>query len=259
MTTVASTPSLKIALVTGGSRGLGRAAALHLARQGFDLLLTFRSRADEAADVVSQIEALGRRALALPLDTSSTAGFAAFADQVQTALSQHFGRNNFDALVNNAGAGVHVPLAETTEAQFDQMFNIHLKGVLFLTQRLLPLLADGGRILNVSSGLARFTFPGYGAYAAMKGGIEVMTRYLAKELAPRGITVNVVAPGAVETDFGDGAVRDNAQLNAAIAGQTTLGRVGRPDDIGAAVAMLLSPGSSWITGQRIEVSGGMVL
>ena len=259
MTTVASTPSLKIALVTGGSRGLGRAAALHLARQGFDVLLTFRSRADEAADVVSQIEALGRRALALPLDTSSTAGFAAFADQVQTALSQHFGRNDFDALVNNAGAGVHVPLAETTEAQFDQMFNIHLKGVLFLTQRLLPLLADGGRILNVSSGLARFTFPGYGAYAAMKGGIEVMTRYLAKELAPRGITVNVVAPGAVETDFGDGAVRDNAQLNAAIAGQTTLGRVGRPDDIGAAVAMLLSPGSSWITGQRIEVSGGMVL
>ena len=259
MTTVASTPSLKIALVTGGSRGLGRAAALHLARQGFDVLLTFRSRADEAADVVSQIEALGRRALALPLDTSSTAGFAAFADQVQTALSQHFGRNDFDALVNNAGAGVHVPLAETTEAQFDQMFNIHLKGVLFLTQRLLPMLADGGRILNVSSGLARFTFPGYGAYAAMKGGIEVMTRYLAKELAPRGITVNVVAPGAVETDFGDGAVRDNAQLNAAIAGQTTLGRVGRPDDIGAAVAMLLSPGSSWITGQRIEVSGGMVL
>lgn len=259
MTTTASTPSLNIALVTGGSRGLGRAAALHLARQGFDVLLTFRSRADEAADVVSQIEALGRRALALPLDIGSTAGFAAFADQVQTALSKHFGRNDLDALVNNAGAGVHAPLAETTEAQFDQMFNIHLKGVLFLTQHLLPLLADGGRILNVSSGLARFTFPGYGAYAAMKGGIEVMTRYLAKELAPRGITVNVVAPGAVETDFGDGAVRDNAQLNAAIAAQTTLGRVGRPDDIGAAVAMLLSPGSAWITGQRIEVSGGMVL
>jgi NAD(P)-dependent dehydrogenase (short-subunit alcohol dehydrogenase family) len=259
MTTTASTPSLKVALVTGGSRGLGRAAALYLARQGFDVLLTFRSRADEAADVVSQIEALGRRALALPLDIGSTAGFAAFADQVQTALSKHFGRNDLDALVNNAGAGVHAPLAETTEAQFDQMFNIHLKGVLFLTQRLLPLLADGGRILNVSSGLARFTFPGYGAYAAMKGGIEVMTRYLAKELAPRGITVNVVAPGAVETDFGDGAVRDNAQLNAAIAAQTTLGRVGRPDDIGAAVAMLLSPGSGWITGQRIEVSGGMVL
>jgi len=259
MTTIASTPSLKIALVTGGSRGLGRAAALHLARQGFDVLLTFRSRADEAADVVSQIETLGRRALALPLDTSSTAGFAAFADQVQTALSQHFGRSHFDALVNNAGAGLHAPLAETTEAQFDQMFNIHLKSVLFLTQRLLPMLADGGRILNVSSGLARFTFPGYGAYAAMKGGVEVMTRYLAKELAPRGITVNVVAPGAVETDFGNGAVRDNAQLNAAIAGQTTLGRVGQPDDIGAAVAMLLSPGSGWITGQRIEVSGGMVL
>ncbi|HEX5684315.1 MAG TPA: SDR family oxidoreductase [Ideonella sp.] len=259
MTTTASTPSLNIALVTGGSRGLGRAAALHLARQGFDVLLTFRTRADEASDVVSQIEALGRRALALPLDIGSTAGFAAFADQVQTALSKHFGRNDLDALVNNAGAGVHAPLAETTEAQFDQMFNIHLKGVLFLTQHLLPLLADGGRILNVSSGLARFTFPGYGAYAAMKGGIEVMTRYLAKELAPRGITVNVVAPGAVETDFGDGAVRDNAQLNAAIAAQTTLGRVGRPDDIGAAVAMLLSPGSAWITGQRIEVSGGMVL
>lgn len=254
-----TSPSLQIALVTGGSRGLGRSAALHLARQGHDVVLTFRSRADEAAAVVAEIEAMGRRAIALPLDLARTQGFAAFADQLQTALSRHFGRDRFDALVNNAGEGVHVALAETTEAQFDQMFNVHLKGVLFLTQKLLPLIADGGRILNVSSGLARFTFPGYGAYAAMKGGVEVLSRYLAKELSPRGITVNVVAPGAVETDFGDGAVRDNEQLNAAIAAQTTLGRVGRPDDIGAAVAMLLSPGSRWITGQRIEVSGGMVL
>jgi NAD(P)-dependent dehydrogenase (short-subunit alcohol dehydrogenase family) len=251
--------SHQIALVTGGSRGLGRSAARHRARLGHDVVITYRSKIDEAATVVSQIEALGRRAIALPLDLSRTEGFAGFADQLQTALSQHFGRTSFDALVNNAGEGVHVPLAETTEAQFDQMFNVHLKGVLFLTKRLLPLIADGGRILNVSSGLARFTFPGYGAYAAMKGGLEVLSRYLAKELSPRGITVNVIAPGAVETDFGDGAVRDNAQLNAAIASQTTLGRVGRPDDIGAAVAMLLSPGSRWITGQRIEVSGGMVL
>lgn len=254
-----TSPSHQIALVTGGSRGLGRSAALHLARQGHDVALTFRSRADEAAEVVAQIEALGRRAVALPLDLSRIQDFARFADQLQTALARHFGRDRFDALVNNAGEGVHVALADTTEAQFDQMFHVHLKGVLFLTQKLLPLIADGGRILNVSSGLARFTFPGYGAYAAMKGGLEVLSRYLAKELSPRGITVNVVAPGAVETDFGDGAVRDNEQLNAAIAAQTTLGRVGRPDDIGAAVAMLLSPGSRWITGQRIEVSGGMVL
>jgi NAD(P)-dependent dehydrogenase (short-subunit alcohol dehydrogenase family) len=254
-----STTTAPIALVTGGSRGLGRAAALHLARQGADVVLTYRSRADEAARVVAQIEALGRKALALPLDAGNSASFAGFADQLATGLAQHFGRTQFDWLVNNAGVGGHMAFAETTEAQFDELAAVHLKGVFFLTQRLLPLIADGGRILNVSSGLARFTFPGYAAYAAMKGGVEVLTRYLAKELAPRRITVNVIAPGAIETDFGQGAVRDNAQLNAAIAAQTTLGRVGLPDDIGAAIAMLLSPGSGWITGQRVEVSGGMLL
>lgn len=253
-----STPA-RIALVTGGSRGLGRAAALHLARQGHDVLLTYRSAADEAAAVVAQIQALGRQAAALPLDMADAASFGAFAERVQATLASQFGRERVDLLLNNAGVGAHAAVTETTEAQFDQLFAVHLKGVFFLTQRLLPLLADGGRILNVSSGLTRFTFPGYGAYAAMKGGVEVLTRYLAKELAARRITVNTVAPGAVETDFGNGAVRDNAQLNAAIAAQTTLGRVGLPDDIGAAIALLAAPGSGWITGQRVEVSGGMVL
>lgn len=253
-----STPS-RIALVTGGSRGLGRAAALHLAGQGHDVLLTYRTGTGEAAEVVAQIQALGQRAAALPLDMADAASFSAFAERVQATLAGEFGRERFDLLLNNAGVGAHAAVAETTEAQFDQLFAVHLKGVFFLTQRLLPLLADGGRILNVSSGLTRFTFPGYGAYAAMKGGVEVLTRYLAKELASRGITVNTVAPGAVETDFGGGAVRDNAQLNAAIAAQTTLGRVGLPDDIGAAIALLAAPGSGWITGQRVEVSGGMVL
>ncbi|MEK8029594.1 SDR family oxidoreductase [Ideonella sp. DXS29W] len=251
--------SASIALVTGGSRGLGRSAAVHLARAGFDVVLTYRSRADEAANVVRQIESLGRRAVAMPLDLSATAGFSRFVDELRAVLPRHFGRDRFDALVNNAGEGAHVLLNDTTEALFDQMFQVHLKGVFFLTHQLVPLIAEGGRILNVSSGLTRFTVPGYGAYAAMKGGLEVLTRYMAKELASRRITVNVIAPGAVETDFGGGAVRDNAELNQALAAQTTLGRVGQPDDIGAAVAMLLSPGSAWVTGQRLEVSGGMVL
>lgn len=260
--THATTPASvqpRIALVTGGSRGLGRAAALHLATQGHDVVLTYRTGAGEAAEVAAQIQALGRQSAALPLDMADAAGFGAFAARLKDTLRDRFGRERFDLLLNNAGVGVHAAVAETSEAQFDQLFAVHLKGVFFLAQRLLPLLADGGRILNVSSGLTRFTFPGYGAYAAMKGGVEVLTRYLAKELAPRGITVNTVAPGAVETDFGGGAVRDNPQLNAMIAAQTTLGRAGRPDDIGAAIALLAMPGSSWITGQRIEVSGGMVL
>lgn len=248
-----------LALITGASRGLGRSTALHLAQQGSDLLLTYRERADEARHVVNQIEALGRRALALPLDVARSDTFAAFAGHVREALATHWQTERFDHLVNNAGIGIHVPFEQTTEAQFDSLMNIHLKGTFFLTQTLLPLIADGGRIVNLSSGLARFSLPGYAAYAAMKGGIEVLSRYLAKELGPRGIAVNVVAPGAIETDFGGGAVRDNAQLNAFIASQTALGRAGVPDDIGGAIADLLRPGSRWITGQRIEVSGGMFL
>ncbi|CAM3801510.1 SDR family NAD(P)-dependent oxidoreductase [Paracidovorax anthurii] len=255
--TVPSAPS--IALVTGGSRGLGRDAALQIAGQGMDVILTYRSRADEAQAVVAAIEGLGRRAVALPLDVGRSGGFAAFADAVRAALAGHWQRERFDFLVNNAGMGVHAPFAETTEAQFDELVNVHFKGVFFLTQALLPLMNDGGRIVNVSSGLARFALPGYAAYAAMKGAVEVLTRYLAKELGPRGIAVNVVAPGAIETDFGGGAVRDNAQLNAFIASQTALGRVGRPDDIGGVVASLLLPASRWINAQRIEASGGMFL
>jgi NAD(P)-dependent dehydrogenase (short-subunit alcohol dehydrogenase family) len=258
-TASASTTTNPIALITGGSRGLGHNTALHLARQGVDVILTYRSGADEARQAVAQIEALGRRAVALELDVADSRGFTDFAAQVGHALRQTWQRERFDYLVNNAGIGIHASFAETTEEQFDTLFNIHLKGAFFLTQKLLPLLADGGRIVNISSGLARFSLPGYAAYAAMKGGIEVLTRYLAKELGPRGIAVNTVAPGAIETDFGGGAVRDNAALNSAIATQTALGRVGLPDDIGGAIAALLQPGNRWMNGQRVEVSGGIFL
>lgn len=249
----------RIALITGASRGLGRNSALTLAQQGIDLIITFQRNETEAQDVVRRIEAMGRRAAALQLDVADSRGFADFAARVKRTLADHWQRDQFDYLVNNAGVGQHASFAETTEAQFDSLFNIHLKGTFFLTQTLLPLIADGGRILNTSSGLARFSFPGYAAYAAMKGGVEVLTRYMAKELGPRGISVNTIAPGAIETDFGGGAVRDNTQLNAQIAGVTALGRVGLPDDIGAAVAALLAEGNGWINGQRIEVSGGMLL
>jgi NAD(P)-dependent dehydrogenase (short-subunit alcohol dehydrogenase family) len=248
-----------IALITGGSRGLGRSAALALAARGVDLILTYRSGLAEAQAVVAEAQALGVRAVALPLDVADSAGFPAFAGQVRAALQQHWQRERFDHLVNNAGIGVHAAFADTTEAQFDQLMNVHLKGPFFLTQALLPLMADGGRILNLSSGLARFALPGYAAYAAMKGAVEVLTRYLAKELGPRRIAVNVLAPGAIETDFGGGAVRDNAQLNAFVASQTALGRAGRPEDIGAVVAALLSPELGWVNAQRIEASGGMFL
>ncbi len=246
-----------IALVTGGSRGLGKNTALKLAEQGTDIVLTYRHNAAEAHAVVAQIEGMGRRAVALALDVGDSRGFADFAAQLRRALAQHWQRERFDFLVNNAGVGVHAGLAETTEAQFDQLVNVHFKGVFFLTQALLPLMADGGRIVNVSSGLTRFALPGYAAYAAMKGAVEVLTRYMAKELGPRGIAVNTIAPGAIETDFGGGRVRDDAQLNGFIASQTALGRVGLPDDIGGAIASLLSPGSRWVNAQRIEVSGGM--
>jgi NAD(P)-dependent dehydrogenase (short-subunit alcohol dehydrogenase family) len=249
----------RIALITGASRGLGRNTALKLAEQGVDLILTYKGSEGEAQAVVRRIEALGRRAVALQLDLADSKSFAAFAQRVKGVLASTWQRERFDHLVNNAGTGAHASFAETTEEQFDLLAAVHLKGSFFLTQALAPLIVDGGRIVNTSSGLARFTFPGYAAYAAMKGGVEVLTRYMAKELASRGITVNTIAPGAVETDFGGGAVRDDAQLNAQIAGVTALGRVGLPDDIGGAVAALLSEGNRWITGQRIEVSGGMLL
>ena len=251
--------SRKIALITGGSRGLGKSAALKLAEQGVDVILTYRSQQAEAQEVVAAIQAGGGKALALALDVEHSSTFATFAEQVKQALTDIWARPHFDFLVNNAGIGIHAPFTETTEAQFDQLMNIHFKGVFFLTQHLLPLIADQGKILNLSSGLARFSMPGYAAYAAMKGAVEVLTRYLAAELGPRRITVNVLAPRAIETDFGGGAVRDNAGLNQMIASGTALGRVGLPDDIGNAIALLLSDGSGWINGQRIEASGGVFL
>lgn len=254
-----STSTSGIAVITGGSRGLGKSMALQLADHGADVILTYRASADEARAVVARIEAKGRKAVALPLDVADSRGYPAFAEAVAGALRTTWQRDRFDYLINNAGTGLHAGFAETTEPQFDELFRVHLKSAFFLTQRLLGLIADGGRILNVSSGLARFALPGYAAYAAMKGGVEVLTRYLARELGPRGITVNTLAPGAIETDFGGGAVRDNPELNRAIAAQTALGRVGLPDDIGGAVAVLLSAETRWMTGQRIELSGGMVL
>lgn len=247
----------KIGLITGGSRGLGRNTALAMARQGIDVVLTYHSQQVLAEDVVDEIVALGRKAVALQLDVAKANTFTAFAENLKQVLNTHWQTDRVDYLVNNAGTGIHAPFAETTEEMFDAMVNIHLKSTFFLTQALLPLLRDGGRIVNISSGLARFTLPGYSAYAAMKGGIEVLTRYMAKELGGRQIAVNTVAPGAIETDFGQGLVRDNKEVNAFVASQTALGRVGVPEDIGPMIASLLSEHNRWVNAQRIEVSGGM--
>ncbi|WP_315782799.1 MULTISPECIES: SDR family NAD(P)-dependent oxidoreductase [unclassified Bradyrhizobium] len=246
----------KIALVTGSSRGLGRNAALNIARRGGDVVLTYQSRVDDAHAVMAEIAALGRKAVALQLDTGDVAGFMSFAERLRTALRETWGRETFDHLVNNAGHGDYALIGQTTEAQFDRLVDVHFKGVYFLTQTLLPLLADGGRIVNLSSGLTRTSFPGYAAYAAVKGAVEVLTRYMAKELGGRGIAVNTVAPGAIETDFGGGVVRDNPEINRVFADITALGRAGLPDDIGPMIASLLSEDNRWVNAQRIEVSGG---
>ena len=249
----------KIALVTGASRGLGKNTALTLARKGVDVIVTYHNSEEDAQNVVSAIADIGARAVALQLDTSNTKTFDGFVEQVKQSLQDKWQTEHFDFLVNNAGIGVHASFADTTEDDFDRLMNIHVKGVFFLTQKLLPLIKDGGRIVNISSGLARFALPGYAAYASMKGAIEVKTRYMAKELGHRQIAVNVVAPGAIETDFNGGAVRDNPEINSFIASQTALGRVGLPDDIGGAIAALLSEDNRWVNAQRIEVSGGQFL
>ncbi|MEL6555597.1 MAG: SDR family oxidoreductase [Cyanobacteria bacterium J06621_11] len=249
----------KIALVTGSSRGLGKNTALTLAQKGIDVIVTYRSSEAEANAVVSTIESMGRKAVALQLDSANTQTFKDFVGQVKQSLQAVWQAEHFDFLVNNAGIGLSQPFSEITEDDFDHLFNIHVKGVFFLTQKLLPLINDGGHIVNLSSGLARFSLPGQSAYASAKGAVEVLSRYLAKELGARQIRVNVIAPGAIATDFGGGAVRDNSQMNQFIASQTALGRVGLPDDIGGAIASLLSEDSRWINGQRIEVSGGMFL
>lgn len=249
----------QIALVTGGSRGLGKNMALSIARKGIDVILTYNSQQNEAQKVVSEIEAIGRKAVAVRLDAGVITGFDPFIEHVKTVLRDKFNTAKLDYLVNNAGIGVHAAFAETTEEQFDLLTNIHFKGVFFLTQKLLPSMNDGGGIINISTGLARFSTPGFAAYAAMKGAIETLTRYQAKELGTRGIRANVVAPGAIETDFGGGVVRDNADMNRLIATGTALGRVGRPDDIGSVVAFLCTSDAKWVNAQRIEVSGGMNL
>lgn len=249
----------KIALVTGGSRGLGRNMAIALAKKGIDVIFTYNSNKEAADEVVTEIQALGQKAIAYKLNTSNVKEFDAFFSEVGSHLKEHTGSTNFDFLINNAGTALYAPFSDTTEEQFDDVMNIHYKGVFFLTQKALPFINDGGRIINLSSGLARFSFPGSSAYGSMKGAIEVLTRYLAKELGPRGIAANIVAPGAIETDFGDGHVRDNKEVNDHIASVTALGRVGLPDDIGGVVAFLCTEEARWINGQRIEVSGGMML
>ncbi len=247
----------KIALVTGGSRGLGKNMALKIAEKGIDVILTYNTQKEEALAVVAQIEQSGQKAVALQLNTGDIKSFDNFFEALKSVLKETFHKTHFDFLINNAGIGVHTAFAETTEEEFDLLLNIHYKGVFFLTQKALTLLNDGGRIVNISSGLARFSLPGYSAYGSMKGAIETLSRYLAKELGSRGIAVNVVAPGAIETDFSGGAVRDNAQLNQMVAGITALGRAGLPDDIGGVVAFLCTEEARWINAQRIEVSGGM--
>lgn len=249
----------KITLVTGASRGLGRNTALSIARHGGDVVLTYQSRSEDAKTVVAEIQAMGRQAVALQLDTGRVAGFASFAERLQSALRETWRRETFDHLVNNAGHGDMALIKETTEAQFDRLINVHFKGVFFLTQALLPLLADGGRIVNLSSGLTRFAYPGFAAYAAAKGAIEVLSVYMAKELGGRGVAVNTVAPGAIETDFLGGAVRDTPEFNQQLAQLTALGRVGVPDDIGPMIASLLSENNRWVNAQRIEVSGGQAI
>jgi NAD(P)-dependent dehydrogenase (short-subunit alcohol dehydrogenase family) len=249
----------KIALITGGSRGLGKSGALHLAKQNVAVVITYHQNAEAAHAVVQEIQSEGGQAAALKLDVSDIASFDAFVSTLQSTLHTQWRTAHFDYLVNNGGYGIHTALEKTTEAQFDEMMNVHLKGPFFLTQKLLPLINDGGRILNVSSGLTRFSFPGYGAYATMKGAVEVWTRYLAKELGDRKIGVNTLAPGAIATDFGGGAVRDNKDLNQMLAQQTALGRVGEAEDIGRAMASLLHSDLYWVNGQRIEAAGGTML
>ena len=249
----------KIALITGASRGLGRNTALNVAREGSDVIITYQSREEGARAVVAEIVAMGRRAIALQLDVGDVSAFKPFVEHLRTGLRKTWQRDTFDHLVNNAGHGDMASIADTTEAQFDKLVDVHFKGVFFLTQALLPLIADGGRIVNLSSGLTRISFPGFAVYSAVKGAVEVLSVYMAKELGSRGIAVNIVAPGAIETDFLGGAVRDTPDLNKTFAGMTALGRTGVPDDVGPMIAKLLTDDNRWINAQRIEVSGGQVI
>lgn len=249
----------KIALITGGSRGIGRNAAINIAQKGLDVVITYNSNKEEADKVITEIQAMGRKAKAFKLDTSKVDSFDSFFSQLQEYLKKETGNPKIDFLINNAGTALYAPFSETTEEQFDTAFNIHFKGVFFLTQKALKFINDGGGIINISSGLTRFSNPGSSGYASMKGAIEVLTRYIAKELGSRGIRANVIAPGAIATDFGGGHTRDNAEINKRIADVTALGRTGLPDDVGSVIAFLCTGDAKWVNGQRIEVSGGMNL
>ena len=249
--------SNKVAIVTGGSRGLGKDMAIQLARKNFDIILTYHLHHDAAQKVVDEIQAIGRKAVALKLDVANASGFDGFVNEVKEKLKSVFGTSHVHTLVNNAGIGAYTSIADTSEELFDSMVNIHLKAPYFITQKLLPVISDGGSIVNISSGLARFSYPNYAPYAIMKAAIESLTRYQALELGARHIRVNTLAPGAIATDFGGGVVRDNQDLNAMIANTTALGRVGLPDDIGSVVAFLCSDDAKWVNAQRIEVAGGV--
>jgi NAD(P)-dependent dehydrogenase (short-subunit alcohol dehydrogenase family) len=254
----AASTTAKVAIVTGGSRGLGRNTVISLARRGVNSIFTYNSNRAEADKVVAAVSEAGAKAIAVQLDTGNVSAFAEFVSGVRKALAS-FGTERFDYLVNNAGTSHHQSIEKTTEGEMDGLYNVHFKGVFFLTQALLPLINDGGRIVNVSSGLTRVALPGSAPYASMKGAVEVLTRYMAKELGTRGIAVNTVAPGAIATDFSGGMVRDNPEVNKRVREMTALGRVGEPDDIGPMIASLLADDNRWVNGQRIEVSGGMAL
>jgi NAD(P)-dependent dehydrogenase (short-subunit alcohol dehydrogenase family) len=249
----------KIALVTGGSRGLGRDMAISLAKKNLDVIITYNSNSQEADYTVQKVQEIGVKAYAIKLNVADVSSLNAFIGNLKLVLKQNFDADNLDFIVNNAGYGMNNSVEQATEAEFDSLLNVHFKGVFFLTQKVLPILNNGGGIVNISSGLTRFSFAGYSVYAAMKGAIETMTKYQAKELGSRQIRANVVAPGAIETDFGGGVVRDNPDLNNHIASITALGRVGLSDDVGSVVAFLCSDDAKWVTGQRIEVSGGTLL
>jgi NAD(P)-dependent dehydrogenase (short-subunit alcohol dehydrogenase family) len=249
----------KIALLTGGSRGLGKNMAIALAKKGIDVVFTYNTNKEAADDVVSEIQSLERNAFAVQLDTGNSKQFDNFIKDLTALLSEKTGSSNFDFLINNAGTALYAPVTDVTEEQMDTIYNIHYKGIFFLTQKALPFMNNGGGIVNISSGLTRITMPGSSVYGSLKTAVETLTRYLAKELGARKIRANVVAPGAIETDFGGGRVRDNKDLNDHIASLTALGRVGLPDDIGGVVAFLCSEEAYWINGQRIEVSGGQML
>jgi NAD(P)-dependent dehydrogenase (short-subunit alcohol dehydrogenase family) len=250
--------SAKTVLVTGASRGLGRDTAITLAKSGFDVVITYQTQHAAASEVVKEIESLGRQARALKLDTDDIGSFSTFETALRRELS-HMGHQQLFGLVNNAGIGLDAPFEQTSEELFDRLVNIHFKGVFFLTQKLLPLISDGGRIVNISSGLARVALPGYSVYGCAKAATEVLTRFLAKELGGRKINVNVVAPGGLETDFGGGALRDVPEVKAFITAQTALGRTGIPEDVGPVIAALFSDSHRWVTGQKIDVSGGWFL